>query len=112
MKVILLADVKGQGKKNDIINVNDGYGKNFLIKNGLAAPATADAVNKAEAIGVTDVIEVSAKNLPSVYTPFEEGKSQATLENGVCKIRMPHHTSYAILHFQKPTPFPSPSQHC
>ena len=49
MKVILLADVKGQGKKNDIINVNDGYGKNFLIKNGLAAPATIDAVNKAEA---------------------------------------------------------------
>ena len=48
MKVILLADVKGQGKKNDIINVNDGYAKNFLIKNGLASPATTDAVNKAE----------------------------------------------------------------
>ena len=47
MKVILLADVKGQGKKNDIINVSDGYAKNCLIKQGLAAPATLDAVNKA-----------------------------------------------------------------
>ena len=32
MKVILKADVKGSGKKGDIIEVSDGYGKNFLIK--------------------------------------------------------------------------------
>ncbi len=35
MKVILLEDVKGKGKKNDIINVSDGYGNNYLIKNKL-----------------------------------------------------------------------------
>lgn len=35
MKVILLADVKGKGKKNDIIDVSDGYGNNYLIKNKL-----------------------------------------------------------------------------
>lgn len=40
MKVILTQDVKKVGKKNDIVNVADGYGKNFLIKNGLAVLAT------------------------------------------------------------------------
>lgn len=35
MKIILLEDVKGKGKKNDVIDVSDGYGNNFLIKNKL-----------------------------------------------------------------------------
>ena len=45
MKVILLADVKGQGKKNDIIEVSDGYGKNFLLPRKLAKLADAQSVN-------------------------------------------------------------------
>ena len=45
MKVLLLQDVKGQGKKGEIINVSDGYANNFLIKKGLGVVATADTIN-------------------------------------------------------------------
>ena len=45
MKVILTQDVKGQGKKGEVKNVSDGYANNFLIKKGLAVPATNDNMN-------------------------------------------------------------------
>ena len=45
MKVILTQDVKGQGKKDDVIEVSDGYARNFLIKNKLAVEATSAMVN-------------------------------------------------------------------
>lgn len=41
MKVILLQDVKGQGKKGDVINASDGYARNFLFPKNLAVEATA-----------------------------------------------------------------------
>ncbi|MBR1975183.1 MAG: 50S ribosomal protein L9 [Clostridia bacterium] len=47
MKVILIADVKGTGKKGDVVEVADGYGRNFLIKKGLAKAATASNVHEA-----------------------------------------------------------------
>ncbi len=47
MKVILKADVKGTGKKGDVVEVADGYGRNFLIKKGLATAATASNVHEA-----------------------------------------------------------------
>ena len=46
MKVILLCDVKGQGKKDQIINVSDGYARNFLLPKKLAIPADAKAMNE------------------------------------------------------------------
>ena len=43
MKVVLLEDVRKVGKKGDVVNVSDGYGQNFLIKNKLAVKETAAA---------------------------------------------------------------------
>lgn len=48
MKVILTADVKGQGKKDQIIEVSDGYARNFLLPKKLAVPADAKALNEAK----------------------------------------------------------------
>ena len=45
MKVILKADVRGKGKKGQMIEVAEGYARNFLMPKGLAVLATADAVN-------------------------------------------------------------------
>ena len=48
MKVILNADVKGQGKKGQIVKVSDGYARNFLFPKNLAKEATADNLNTAK----------------------------------------------------------------
>lgn len=48
MKVILKADVKGHGKKGDLVNASDGYAKNFLIPKGLAVVADKTAINDLE----------------------------------------------------------------
>lgn len=45
MNVILLADVKGQGKKGDVVKVSDGYARNFLLPKKLAVEATKDSLN-------------------------------------------------------------------
>ena len=45
MKVILCADVKGQGKKDQIVEVSDGYARNFLFPKKLAIPADSKAIN-------------------------------------------------------------------
>ena len=47
MKVLLQQDVKGSGKAGDIVNVSDGYARNFLIPKGLAIPADAQSINAA-----------------------------------------------------------------
>ena len=46
MKVILLQDVKGTGKKGDVAEVSAGYAQNFLIKRGLAVEVTNQAMNE------------------------------------------------------------------
>ncbi|MBQ8375120.1 MAG: 50S ribosomal protein L9 [Clostridia bacterium] len=68
MKVILKADVKGSGKKGDIVEVSDGYAKNFLIKKGLAEAATASGIN-----------EVTQQKAAAAYHKAEEIKAQQAL---------------------------------
>ena len=46
MKVILQQDVKGQGKRGQMVEVSDGYARNFLFPKKLAVPANTDNVNK------------------------------------------------------------------
>lgn len=46
MKVILLEDVKGKGKKGDLINISDGYARNFLLPKKLAREANAESLSE------------------------------------------------------------------
>lgn len=46
MKVILTQDVRAQGKKGEMINVSDGYARNFLLPKGLAVEADSQALNE------------------------------------------------------------------
>lgn len=48
MKVILSQDIRGTGKKGQIIEVSDGYGRNFLLPRKLAVEATSEALNSIE----------------------------------------------------------------
>lgn len=48
MKVLLEQDVKGTGKKGEIVDVSDGYARNFLLPRRMAQPADASAINAAQ----------------------------------------------------------------
>ena len=68
MKVILLQDVKGKGKKGQMLEVSDGYARNFMLPKKLAIEATPDAINTmrmndkaaAEKANVTPEMDVAA----------------------------------------------------
>jgi large subunit ribosomal protein L9 len=70
MKVLLIKDVSGTGKEGDIVNVSDGYARNFLIPKKLAVPADAGNINaanikKAAQKHRVDVQRKNAKELAS-----------------------------------------------
>ena len=66
MKVVLLMDVKGHGKKGDIVEASDGYARNFLLPRKMAEVATADVLNnikgKNEAAEYHKQQEIAAAN--------------------------------------------------
>ncbi len=67
MKVVLLQDVRGQGKKGQIITVSDGYARNFLLPRKLAQEATKDVLNAIE------------KHDEAVQRRYEEDQTRARL---------------------------------
>ena len=83
MKVILLCDVKGQGKKDQIINVSDGYARNFLFPQKKAIAADAKATS-----------ELKSKEEAKQYKISEERKAALALaekiKNTTVQINMEH----------------------
>lgn len=83
MKVILLCDVKGQGKKDQIVNVSDGYARNFLFPQKKAIPADAKATS-----------ELKSKEESKQFRISEERKAAVALaeriKNTNIEIKMEH----------------------
>ena len=73
MKVILQQDVKGQGKKGQMVEVSEGYARNFLLPRKLAIAATADAIN--------------TMNLKEKARKAEEARQKAEAEATVEKLK-------------------------
>ena len=73
MKVILTADVKGQGKKDQIVEVSDGYARNFLLPKKLAVPADATALNdiKNKEASKQHKLDVEKKNAEDIAKKLE-----------------------------------------
>ena len=81
MKVILLKDVKGQGKKDAILEVSDGYANNYLIKNGLAV-----AYSKRSKEILDTELDIREKEEEALVKKYEEIKKK--LENKVIDFKV------------------------
>ena len=85
MKVILLQDVKGSGKKDQIVEVSDGYARNFLLPRKLAREATAEALNAVERSRSADAEEkaraLKGKVIQITARGGEGGKLYGTVTN-------------------------------
>lgn len=83
MKVILLCDVKGQGKKDQIVNVSDGYARNFLFPQKKAVPADAKSTS-----------ELKSKEESRLFREEEERRAARALaervKDTVVTVRMGH----------------------
>ena len=82
MKVILLKDVKGKGKKDAIIDVSDGYANNFLIKNGLAVP-----YSKTSKKILDNELDTRAKEEEALVNKYNEIKKKLENKNIDFKVK-------------------------
>lgn len=80
MKVILQQDVKGQGKRGQLVEVSDGYARNFLLPKKLAIAANADNVNKM-------IMQDKAKQAQIAQEKAEAEAVAAKLKK--CKVKIP-----------------------
>lgn len=81
MKVILLKDVKKQGKKGDVVEVSDGYGRNYLIKNNLAKLADGAAMNqlKSKKIAEQRIAEEELAESKELKAAIEKDETVVTI---------------------------------
>lgn len=82
MKVILLQDVKAQGKKGDVVNVSDGYAMNFLFPKKLAKEASVSALN-----------DIKLKNEADEFRKSEDKKAAAANKEKLEKTTLVYKTS-------------------
>ena len=84
MKVVLLQDVKAQGKKNDIVEVSEGYARNFLFPKKLAIVADAKAINdiKNKKSSEAPKIELERQAAKELSTKLEEVTVKLSVEGG------------------------------
>ena len=84
MKVVLLQDVKAQGKKDQIVEVSDGYARNFLFPKKLAVPADAKVINdiKSKQSSAKHREEVERENARALAKKLAETTVTVTAEAG------------------------------
>lgn len=84
MKVILKQDVQGSGKKGQLVEVSDGYARNFLLRKGLAVEATAQAMNelKNRENAEKHRIEVEKQNARDIASKLEGKTVKLTAKAG------------------------------
>ena len=77
MKVILKADIKSVGKKDEVINASDGYARNFLLPKGLAVEANSENMSK-----------LKAKNDSKAYKKEQQREEAKKIAEKLCGIQL------------------------
>lgn len=80
MKVVLLKDLKGKGKKGDIIEVNSGYALNYLIPNGVAKAGTNTNINEANQAKQASAYHAEQERLKAVALCEQVNGTEVTIK--------------------------------